>query len=252
MTTPLQLPIDYQQNYQDVRVYGDADTRFLQPGNTSLPPEKGVFTSSWWQQHGVITGSASGRGKTLFVRRHNQDLILRPYLRGGIPGKVLSNQFFFIGFERTRAWQEFFLLLDMLALQLPVPEPVMAFMQKNGLIYRNSIIIKRIPGAADLHQILCRQALSEKAWHRLGKTIRSFHDNQVYHHDLNIRNIMLDGDEQPWLIDFDKCAIKSGEQWKLANLARLQRSLLKEKRNRRDLHWQERQWAPLMDGYHSL
>ncbi|BDX04539.1 3-deoxy-D-manno-octulosonic acid kinase [Planctobacterium marinum] len=252
MTTQLQLPADYQKKYNKVLSYGDANTRIIQLQNCSLPPENSVFTASWWQKNAEITGSASGRGKTLFVRHQQQDSILRPYLRGGIPGKILSNQFFFTGFERTRAWQEFFLLLDMLALQLAVPEPVMACIQKSGLIYRNSIIIKRIPEAADLHHILCQQPLSEKALHTVGKTIRTFHDNQVYHHDLNIRNILLDQQDKPWLIDFDKCGFKPGESWKQHNLARLQRSLLKEKRKLPELHWQEQQWDILIAGYNDI
>lgn len=249
MTTSLQLPPSYLKKYANVRVSGDANTRIVQLEDCKLASDAEVLTATWWQQHGEITGSASGRGTTLFVRHDLQDMILRPYLRGGLPGKVFSNQFVFLGFERTRAWQEFFLLQDMLAMQLPVPEPVMAGIQKSGLIYRNTILIKRVPDASDLHYILMQQTITEQTWFEIGKTIRSFHDNQVYHHDLNIRNILLDSGAQPWLIDFDKCAIKPGEQWKSENLARLKRSLLKEKRKNQALCWQETLWTALIAGY---
>jgi len=52
-------------------------------------------------------------------------------------------------------------------------------------------------------------------------------------------------------VDFDKCGLRPGDSWKAANLARLQRSLVKEqKRHTGTLHWHaEADWAELMQGY---
>lgn len=249
MTKSLELPVAYRHKYPQVQLFQDADYQILQYQAGKLPPQNQVFTQPWWQENGDITGSASGRGTTLFVRYDEQELILRQYLRGGLPGKVLSNQFLYLGLSSTRAWQEFFLLLDMLRFGLPVPEPVMAGITRNGFIYRNYILIKRIPGAVDLHQRLSQQPLDQAHWYQLGALVKSFHEKQVYHHDLNVRNVMLDKSDNFWLIDFDKCAIIVGEQWKAKNLARFRRSLVKEQSKTAAYHWQDSDWQHFMQGY---
>ena len=60
---------------------------------------------------------------------------------------------------------------------------------------------------------------------------------------------MLDARDQAWIVDFDKCGFRAGEGWKRDNLARLLRSLRKERRLDPRLHWSEQDWQPLLDGY---
>ena len=80
--------------------------------------------------------------------------------------------------------------------------------------------------------------------------IRRFHAAGIDHTDLNIHNILLDDAGQSWLIDFDKCSRRAAGDWQQANLARLQRSLRKEKGKQPSLHWDESHWAMLLSGYH--
>ena len=104
----------------------------------------------------------------------------------------------------------------------------------------------------DLHHELVNNTLSGEQWYKVGETIAQFHNAQIYHHDLNIRNIMQDIDGKIWLIDFDKCGVKKGTNWKLQNLDRLLRSLNKEKgKSEQTFHFQPGDWLALMDGYHS-
>ena len=59
--------------------------------------------------------------------------------------------------------------------------------------------------------------------------LKSFFDNNVLHTDLNIRNILL-FENEVYLIDFDKCFIKSIDfTCKQKMIDRLQRSFKKEK-----------------------
>jgi 3-deoxy-D-manno-octulosonic-acid transferase len=60
---------------------------------------------------------------------------------------------------------------------------------------------------------------------------------------------MIDEAGQVWLVDFDKCERRAGEPWKAENLARLLRSLRKEKARQQQLLWGERHWRALMKGY---
>ena len=114
------------------------------------------------------------------------------------------------------------------------------------------MITARIDGAQDVHNVLMQRSLSKLEWHHIGATIVRFHQHQVFHHDLNIHNIMLDAKGQAWLIDFDKCGIKSGNRWKQANLQRLLRSLQKEANNYSNYGFKHENWRSLIEGYRSV
>ncbi|MDU0353458.1 3-deoxy-D-manno-octulosonic acid kinase [Paraglaciecola aquimarina] len=192
---------------------------------------------------------ATGRGTTYFFEHQSKQFVLRHYLRGGLIGKVLDQQYVYTGLQRTRAWQEFTLLKHMTSLGLPCPTPIAAHIKKIGIYYRADIILSKIPQANDLYNLLQSTHIDSEIWRHIGQTIAKFHRQQVYHHDLNIHNIMLDASNQAWLIDFDKCSIKHGNKWKKANLARLHRSFEKEKANK-GIEWSNSDWQHLLAGYH--
>lgn len=208
------------------------------------------FRPRYWKKQNAIMGSARGRGTTYFFKHNHRSFVLRHYRRGGLIGKLLTDQYFFTGFSKTRAWREMDLLMRMKELGLPAPIPVAARVQKHFFYYRADLITKKIPAARDAHQHLRKREIGSEAWRRIGATIAQFHHHQIYHHDLNIHNIMLSDKGKVWLIDFDKCEIRTGENWKKANLGRLRRSLNKEKANNFDYHFSEDNWQLLLSGYH--
>jgi 3-deoxy-D-manno-octulosonic acid kinase len=207
-----------------------------------------MFTGQHWQKQNAITGQAIGRGTTYFFQYNKNEYVLRHYYRGGFIGKVLSDQYLYTGFEQSRAWQEFKLLQHMQTLNLACPTPIAAMLNKSGLCYRADIITTRIPYAQDLHHLLLEKSLTADVFQKIGQTIAKFHNNQIYHHDLNIHNIMLDAEHSVWLIDFDKCGIKLGDKWKRSNMSRLKRSFQKEQRLR-NIHWKYADWKILMSAY---
>ena len=213
----------------------------------SVPIPK-MFTGQYWQKQNAITGQATGRGTTYFFQNDKNDYVLRHYHRGGLIGKILSDQYLYTGFEQSRAWQEFKLLQHMQTLNLACPTPIAAMLNKSGLYYQADIILTKIPNAQDLHFILLERSLSSDIWRKTGQAIAEFHNHQIYHHDLNIHNIMLDAEHRIWLIDFDKCGIKLGDKWKKLNMARLKRSFEKEKRLR-NIYWQLADWQILISAY---
>ena len=208
-----------------------------------------VFSSEYLQRNHMLTGSATGRGTTWFFAHNNKEYVLRHYLRGGLVSKLLRDQFFHSAPEHSRAWQEFNLLLDLRREGLPAPRPCAALTVKSGIVFRSYLITERIKGARDLHQVLTQGPLPADKWHEIGAMIKAFHKNGVYHHDLNIRNIMLDEHDSPWLIDFDKCGFKEGDTWKKENRDRLLRSFRKEKGLEKKLHWDETKFEELLSGY---
>jgi 3-deoxy-D-manno-octulosonic acid kinase len=213
-------------------------------------PTVEMFSREFWQIHNKITGMAKGRGTTVFIEHEEQNWVLRHFMRGGLVGKLLSDQYLFLGVKRSRPFEEFQLLRYMLAHKLKVPTPIGAYIHRHGFIYRGDLITQNIPNSHDLHHILTRQPLSAQQWRKVGQAMAAMHKCQVYHHDANIRNILMDDAEQIWIIDFDRCHKRRGHHWKKDNLARLLRSLRKEQAHNPRFFWQNADWQHCMDGYH--
>lgn len=220
-----------------------------------------MLTPTYWQDNNAITGSAQGRGTTWFVayqdENHNQhDWVLRHYYRGGLIGRVISDSYFFTGIENTRAAREFSLLLYMQQLALPAPQPIAYRVTRHHLTYQADLLSSRIVQANDLVAILSKAPLDKSLWLAIGATIKRFHDHNIYHHDLNAHNILINNLNQVFLIDFDRGEIRDDEVnqskndvWKQANMQRLQRSFLKEKNKLAQFYFTDKNWQSLMNGY---
>lgn len=209
-----------------------------------------LFRPGYWRERGAGTEKATGgRGQVIFVGEPGAQWALRHYRRGGLPGRVLNDQFLFLGENATRSFREFRLLARLHRMGLPVPRPVAARYVRHGLIYRADLVTARIGNARPLSALLADAPLKEDSWVRLGRIIRRFHDAGVCHADLNAHNVLLDESGKFWLLDFDRGRIRRPGAWDKANLERLQRSLVKIKRQRPDLHLDDGNWHSLLEGY---
>ena len=83
----------------------------------------------------------------------------------------------------------------------------------------------------------------------MGDCIARFHQQHVYHADLNANNILFDESGRVYLIDFDRGAIKKHGRWKQANLQRLQRSLFKLQQHHQTFYFSEQNWVDLITAY---
>ncbi len=216
-----------------------------------------MLSPNYWQQNNAVTGTAQGRGTTWFVayndsKNTQHDWVLRHYYRGGLIGKIINDSYWFTGIDKTRAACEFSLLQHIQTLQLPAPEPVAYRVIRHGLTYQADLLSTRIQQAQDLVAILSKQPLSESLWSKIGSTIKRFHDHNIYHHDLNAHNILINDKEQVFLIDFDRGELRSNKTdsgWKQANMQRLHRSFLKELNKLEQFHFVDDNWLALMSGY---
>jgi len=216
-----------------------------------------MLNPSYWQQNNAVTGSAQGRGTTWFVEYKDNgntqhDWVLRHYYRGGLIGKMIKDSYWFSGVDKTRAACEFTLLRHMNTLQLPAPEPIAYRVIQHGFYYQADLLSSRIEHAQDLVAILSEKAVTDDVWHNIGATIKRFHQHGIYHHDLNSHNILLNDKNQVFLIDFDRGELRTNPvntTWKQANMARLQRSFLKELNKLAQFNYTEKNWHALMDGY---
>ena len=117
-------------------------------------------------------------------------------------------------------------------------------------MYQADLVTKEIERATTLADMCMKAGVEDSTWNNIGRCIRAFHDYNVYHADLNARNILLCEEGEIYLIDFDKSYIRvSGDSWKASNLSRLNRSLMKFKASNDMFHYAENHWDRLLDGY---
>lgn len=210
----------------------DADSFWGIPESHQAQPA--LFTATYWQKLGRITGEAPGRGNSLFVQPEPdscQEWVIRHYLRGGLIARLSRNQYLWMGRERTRAFAEMRLNAHLFESGLPVPRPIAAWVCRYGLTYEAVLITQRIPGARALADYLNDPQISKGDLSSLlisvGRMIRRFHDHCLDHVDLNARNILIDPQHKPWLIDLDRCRLRRPGVWQKANLDRIESSIRK-------------------------
>jgi len=209
-----------------------------------------IFNPESHQEKGSLKGQALGRGTTYFIDVNGTQCVLRHYRRGGMVAKLLRDQYIWAGIQSTRAWREWDLLEHMLTMGLPAPAPVAARVVRKRFYYCADLITRRIENTQVLSAILQLSSIPEEIWQKIGATIKRFHSAGIYHADLNAQNILINSENQVFLIDFDKgCLRNPHSSWQHQNLKRLLRSLKKAQQIFTAFHFTEQDWQALMDGY---
>ena len=217
-------------------------------------PDSSYFEVESWRKRDALTGAAEGRGTTVFVQLAGRDYVLRHYRRGGLVARLIEDRYFWTGLGQTRAWREWYLLAELWKKNLPVPQPVAARVIRQGLFYRADILMCKIPQTQTLADALMNAALEARLWKKLGQTLKIFHEQGVFHADLNARNILLDKQEIFHLIDFDRGYLRKADKtWQQATLSRLKRSLdkfsEKAKKDKTSFCFHETDWQTLLQAY---
>ncbi|WP_302140039.1 3-deoxy-D-manno-octulosonic acid kinase [Halomonas alkalicola] len=193
-----------------------------------VPPGPQLVDPDHWRSQGRVTGEAPGRGASLFLDAGSgHEWVLRPYRRGGLIARLSAKRYLWTGLEQTRAFRELRLTAALHERGLPVPRPVAAAVTRLGLTYEATLITERLPGARALAERLEARQAGDALLAEVGRTIRRFHDAGLDHVDLNARNLLVDEAQRVWLIDLDRCRLRPKGAWQDANLARLERSLVK-------------------------
>lgn len=192
------------------------------------PEHLQVISPEWlepafWELRDAVLARYSGRGSALAVATEAGPAVLRRYLRGGLPGRIVHERFVFLGHDRSRSFREWRLLQRLHAAGLPVPQPLLASCERLGLSYRAALMTRQIPGARSLAQAALQ--LGPADWERLGQVLGRFFRAGVIHADLNAHNLLLDAAGRWHVIDFDRGRQRSRAVDPTPMLRRLQRSL---------------------------
>ena len=185
------------------------------------------FEPEHWQGAGRTAGKSGGRGAALYISHAGDDWVLRHYYRGGLPGRVLRDQFLWVGAARTRSLREWDLL---------------------QLMVEQDLITRQLPDVMPFSTRLTAEPAPRDLWQRVGESIARFHSAGFYHADLNAHNLQVDAANNVFLLDWDRGEWRVPGEWRTANLARLHRSLLKISRDN-TVHFKSSDWDALLQGY---
>jgi 3-deoxy-D-manno-octulosonic acid kinase len=192
--------------------------------------------------------SDGGRGGAWYIDASHGPCVLRHYLRGGLAAKFSRDKYVWRGADRVRSFAEFRLLRDLLKQVLPVPRPIAASYMREGSFYRASILMERLLDVRSLADLAALDGHSAP-WDESGRLVARIHRAGLDHADLNAHNLLFDAHGKGWMIDFDRSTLRiPATGWREGNLARLKRSLLKQ-RGHRSVAEVEEDFARLRKGY---
>lgn len=211
------------------------------------------FTAAGWDDAEPVKGvlRSAGRGNTVIVSDGETQFVLRHYLRGGLPGRLIKDKYLWTGESNTRSFREWRMLAKLIALGLPVPRPAAARYCRYGPLYTADLITVRESGIRSLAERIAERPAEAIFWQRLGANLHKFHAAGVFHADLNAYNVQIDQRDQLFLLDFDRGKFLTPGIWRQKNVARLHRSLRKIKKLEPRLNYLPVNWLQFLDGYFS-
>jgi len=165
-----------------------------------------------------------GRGATFTFPLKNGTAFLRRFKRGGFVRHFIDDAYFM----DNRPLREFELLLEMRAEGLPVPEPLGVCWRNRFGWYRGAIVTGALNGQNLYDYLRGAKETPEQALRQTGAVIRLMHGKQIWHADLQVRNIMVTP-KGVYLLDFDNARKLNTLDGRgaMRNLLRLKRSFEK-------------------------
>jgi 3-deoxy-D-manno-octulosonic acid kinase len=156
-------------------------------------------------------------------------------------GRFNRDLYLWMGAELTRPYREWAVMRRAAAMGLRVPSPVAASACRVAAVfYRAAILTPWVDHVGSLAVVS-----DADAWFHAGSSIAQMHAAGIWHADLNVHNILIDQNQQAWLIDFDRAREGVTDPGTLqGNLSRLKRSVDKVCP---DLG--QGLWSVLLDGY---
>ena len=186
-----------------------------------------LFNIDYITKEGLIKSIISGRGKTYEIEFGGNRFILKHYIRGGFIAKISYDKYFFDTVSSSRAVKEYNFLNNLFSKDLPVPKPVALQVIINKFTYTADLITRKINNEGTLYDFVKNKKMNLKLWDTLENTLQKFYKENVYHSDLNAKNIIIDNTDNFYFLDFDNSYFFYKNTLFLKSLNRLDRSLSK-------------------------
>jgi len=179
-----------------------------------------------------------GRGPVHVVTVAGVERVVRHFLRGGLPARVLRDRFLRTG--ASRPLRELRASETARGAGIPTPRVVAGAVYPAGMFYRADLVTDYVAGSRTLAEIMLDDTAleaREEALRAAGELTRRMATIGLEHSDLNARNILLvrvpDGLEAH-LVDLDRCSVPATARpiSPAPMLSRLTRSLEKIARSR--------------------
>ena len=128
--------------------------------------------------------------------------VVKRYTRGGVVR--IFNSSTYLKFLQYRCQAEFALLLLARKLGISVPDPI-AFAYQGRIMYKAWLITREIQDARTLAEIsTCEPVRLQVLMPKLKKQLDKLIANRIHHVDLHPGNVIVNDQEQLFIIDFDK------------------------------------------------
>jgi tRNA A-37 threonylcarbamoyl transferase component Bud32 len=190
--------------------------RIIKTGNTTL------VVKDYLPEHTIPASGPIGRASSMKGRGNMrilcEDMIVRELVHGGLFKKVTGRRFL----SKSRSVRELSISNYLRENGIRTPEiPAVRFI-RSGIFYSIDVITRLVPYSIDLLTWLEKLGLEQKGevlrfaqnnwqdnlftsvFYETGVLVRKMHELGVYHADLHLKNILLDDQMNPWLLDLDK------------------------------------------------
>jgi 3-deoxy-D-manno-octulosonic acid kinase len=140
---------------------------------------------------------------------------IKSYTRGGWMRWLIKQRYFKLG--KTRAQIEFELLQVVRNLGINAPEPV-AYAHRGYIFYQAWLVSRAIKHPLSLALLSLKdEKKTRQAMDSVIGQISLLIQNDILHVDLHPGNIVVDGSDQIFLVDFDKGKVHTGNRERLRN-----------------------------------
>jgi tRNA A-37 threonylcarbamoyl transferase component Bud32 len=137
-------------------------------------------------------------------------VVIKHYKRGGLLRFLMARRY--LRLAKLRPQVEFEVMAWVRTLGVCAPEPV-AFITKGSFFYRGWLVTKEIPKEESLAAIsLMDEPRACRLVSKLTQQISLMIRHGVYHVDLHPGNVLVDFDDNVFLLDFDKARIWKGRK----------------------------------------
>ena len=137
-------------------------------------------------------------------------VVIKYYRRGGVIRYLIKKRYLKCG--KTRCQVEYELLQKVRSLGINAPEPV-AFAYRGRLFYQCWLVTREIQDHQTLVQIsLSNEEQTRMAMKAVVKQVSMLIKNKILHVDLHPGNVIVDNQNQIYLLDFDKGGVFHGDK----------------------------------------